>query len=683
MDPTTHFSLKFRGFLLALLSALIIVLALGCDPEAATGGTDDDTTTGVPDSLDYTGQFGAVYLGAGQGTQFTLYAPRASAVEVRGVFNGWGGDRTDAMSEVQAGVWQVTIADTAPGDQYKYFSNDFGVYNSENTDFIAGWAGDPYAMATSTGDENSIIVDHSVAPFAHSWTSAEDWGRPAREDLVIYELHPADFTRGDDTGGSGTTASYTIDPNNEGNLLGIADKVDYLVELGVNAIELMPVQEWRGEGYSWGYNTDEYFSIENGYAASEQEGTGRAIADLKAVVDVMHQNGIAVILDVVYNHTTGSAEAWKVDAGLYYSRDGAYDGTPFGPGIDITRPASARLVKDNLRYLMDEFRIDGFRFDFTQYLHMDTLIDIVDELASEGYEDHYYIFEEFDGGHNQAIKDYNAGRSQPLIASWGVGYKNSAWAWMGLDGSGFNNLGTLTYHANDWGWTPTSALMYYASHDEGTLQGRFGADPADARLAATHLLTLIGTPMLWMGEEINHVHYGNYTPAGYPHSNVSPEANLVEWDELLVSGTGVATAVTENQETWAYYSELIKMRTGNSNLPVMRENPDTNGSSFDDGFQWNTDWAGDGYIGYVYADSGDEAFAVFVNYGSSTKTYDAAFPQSGTWVLVADSLAGVADSGLSSVSGSSSAGDIAVSGGSASVEVAANQALIYVSPAVQ
>lgn len=596
------------------LMFLVLLLIFACSD-------DDSSRNGSDLNID----MGSIYLGAGQGTKFVVHAPDAAAVAVRGSFNSWS-ESANPMTHTGNGIWTTTIASAQPGDTYKYYSSSF---NGE-------WASDPYGRAFDNDNDNTIIKADST----YSWSDSA-WTRPAKASLVIYEMHVEDFTRGDSTISS---------PNKE-NFPGVADKISYLKNLGVNAVQFMPIQEWSGGNYSWGYNTAAYFAMENSLATSGSENSGVANDQFRQLVDTLHQNGIAVILDVVYNHTFEDSPLWKIGSSTYYSTDPI----DWGKKLDLTQTWTRQYVLNNLKYLAQEFHVDGFRFDSTENIDSTALLSIIDDMTAAGHGGLYYIFEEWDSAHNTAIQNYNSGQGKAVISSWGsLGYKNTIWSLVtnGSDG----NMGAVTYYSKNAGWNyPAAVINFFSSHDEGTLAGNIGANKQQVRTATVHLLTSLGVPMLWMGDEVLRVHYGNHPPSG---DGTDESNNETDWDSLI----------SANSDLYGFFSALIKLRIAHTNLHL--NVPDPDGSV--DVFDWNTDWSKDGFVGYTYKHSGDNGFVVLVNYGTATNGCTVSFPVDGTWHLMCDGTnASSAAPGLNS--------SISVSGGSHSLDIAANTALIYMS----
>ncbi len=532
----------------------------------------------------YTGSLGSTYLGPGQGTRFAVYAPHASAVSVVGVFNSFDSS-AHPMSRTPSGVWETTISAAQPGHAYKYYSTDF---NGE-------WVTDPYGRSFNGSDnDNALIIDNT-----YTWNDGA-WNRPGRKQLIIYEMHVKDFTRGDSDASS---ATYQ----------GVIDKIPYLSGLGINAVELMPVQDWAGIGYSWGYNSACYFAPEN--SLSDNNTDGQAVQDFKELVDALHQAGIAVILDVVYNHTFQDSPLWKIDPSAYYDTGTS---VPWGEKLDLTKAPTLRYVNDNLRYWMDEFHVDGFRFDSTENIDSPALLNVISGLRADGYNSQYYIFEEFDGSHNNAIQNYNSSSGSQYISSWGTGYKNAVWSL--IDSGASSSMAKVTYYSRDDNWNyPAEVINYFSSHDEGTLTGNVAATVPEVKTAAVHLLTSLGIPMLWMGEEVLNPHYGNHPPSG---DGTDEANNIVAWDSLR----------SVNASVYSFFSSLIKLRKAHPALYQNVNDPISAGSTF----AWNTDtdW-NDGFLGYTYKGvSGDNDFIILVNYESSPRPFNVSFPGTGTWYLM-------------------------------------------------
>lgn len=267
--------------------------------------------------------------GAGTGVTFRVWAPNASSVAVRGDFNNWG--QTALTSEGASGLWSRDISGARAGQQYQYFLNG-------NT-----WKRDPRSRRVTNSAGNSIIYDRN----------AFDWGGtstplPFRNDIVIYQMHPGTFNAED-------WVPSTFDENIE--------RLDHIADLGVNAIQVMPISEFAADK-SWGYNPSDLFAIESALGGPDA---------FKRFVKAAHQRGIAVFVDVVHNHYGPSDLAlWRFDGwsqngygGIYFynSTDGKPNTWWGDTRPDFGRSEVRQFIRDHIFMLVEEYRVGGFRWD--------------------------------------------------------------------------------------------------------------------------------------------------------------------------------------------------------------------------------------------------------------------------------------------------------------------------------
>jgi len=282
-----------------------------------------------------------------EGVVFRTWAPFADRVTVAGTFNDWNID-AHPLSELADGYWSGRIEDAAAGDEYLFVIEKDGVLH---------WKADPRAAALVNSASNAVVYDKG----AYQWQSGP-FEMPPRDTLVLYEMHIGTFN--DEPGGApGTFDSAT-------------EKLDHLVELGINAVELMPVAEFAGD-FSWGYNTAFPFAVESAYGGPDA---------LKRFVDACHARGIAVLLDVVHNHYGPSdLSMWCYDGeclgeengGAYFYTDHRRE-SGWGPRPDYGRWQVRRFIRDNTRWWLKEFRADGLRWDSTVNIRTGGGEDIAD-----------------------------------------------------------------------------------------------------------------------------------------------------------------------------------------------------------------------------------------------------------------------------------------------------------------
>ena len=275
---------------------------------------------------------------------FVLYAPHKPYVSLVGDFNDWN-TRTNRLVTAGSGVWWTTIAH--PG------TTRYGFYVAID-DQSHVWVGDPYATQVAwTAQAPWAVLPARSEPF--TWTDAA-WRTPPLRDLVIYELCVRDFA-----------GHWVANRPHYGNFDDLLGYIDYLAETGVNAVELMPIQAFPGES-SWGYNPVFYFAVANTYGTPDS---------CKRFVDACHAKGIAVILDVAFNHAWGEHPYYQFYPPLYSAQgETLANWNPFfhhtppavnmwgGVDWDHFAAETTRYFQDVLRYWLREFHVDGFRFDW-------------------------------------------------------------------------------------------------------------------------------------------------------------------------------------------------------------------------------------------------------------------------------------------------------------------------------
>jgi len=285
----------------------------------------------------------------GVGVSFRVWAPFATSVAIAGDFNSWSGS-ANALASEGNGFWSVDVPEAKPGDQYKFCvtSSSAGVL----------WRMDPYAtrILHSGGNLNGVIESPST-PYASPSYSTPSWN-----ELVIYEMHIRTFVAGDGTVKDKQGHSIkTADGAFVGSFDSAKSKLDYLRDLGINAIELMPLGEFTGD-ISAGYNPAYIFAVEDEFGGPD---------GFRDFVNAAHQRGIAVIVDVVYNHLGDSAgDMWQFDGwqdkgkgGIYFYNDWR-SRTDWGDTrFDYGRGEVRQYLRDNaMRWLQQRFA-DGLRWD--------------------------------------------------------------------------------------------------------------------------------------------------------------------------------------------------------------------------------------------------------------------------------------------------------------------------------
>ncbi|HEY8479720.1 MAG TPA: glycogen debranching protein GlgX [Spirillospora sp.] len=587
---------------------------------------------------------GAAYpLGArfdGAGTNFALFSEAAERVELC-LFDGPAGDGEEIrlpLPEVDAFVWHGYLPGVMPGRRYGYRVH--GPYDPRRGVRCnpAKMLLDPYAPAI----EGAVDWDPSCFgyTFGDPWSRNDDdsaphtmrsvvvnpffdWGddRPPRtpyHETVIYEAHV-----------KGLTARHPgVPPELRGTYAGLAHPaiIDHLTSIGVTAVELMPVHQFvhddaltrRGLRNYWGYNTIGFFAPHNEYSSSGQR--GEQVLEFKAMVKALHQAGIEVILDVVYNHTAegdhlGPTLSFRgIDNASYYrltDEDPGYymDTTGTGNSLLMRSPHVLQLIMDSLRYWVTEMHVDGFRFDLAATLarelhavdRLSAFFDLVqqDPVVAQVK----LIAEPWDVGEG----GYQVGNFPPLWTEWNGKYRDTVRDfWRGEPGAlpdfASRLTGSSDLYADD-GRRPIASINFVTCHDGFTLHdlvsydrkhneangegGRDGTDddrswncghegPADdldvvalrERQKRNFLTTLFlsqGVPMLLHGDEIGRTQNGNNN--AYCQDN---ELSWVDWTGLRDGGSSggfSAEFPDERGPLLDFVRRLSKLRT---NHPVFR-----------------------------------------------------------------------------------------------------------------
>jgi len=271
------------------------------------------------------------------GVAFRVWAPNAQAVFVKGDFNNWS-DTATPLSPEENGQWYVDVESAKPGQEYKFVIIN-GDLKLERID--------PYAKQVTNSTGNGVIYD--AAGF--DW-QGDRFELPPHNELVIYEMHIGSF--------------FSDAEGKPGDFDTAIEKIEHLKRLGVNALQIMPVAEFAGD-FSWGYNPAHIFAVESIYGGPD---------GFKKFVREVHKRGFAVLLDVVYNHFGPSdLDLWQFDGwqengkgGIYFFNDDRAE-TPWGSTRpDYGREEVRRYIHDNAIMWLEEYHVDGLRYDSTLYI---------------------------------------------------------------------------------------------------------------------------------------------------------------------------------------------------------------------------------------------------------------------------------------------------------------------------
>ncbi len=483
-----------------------------------------------------------------QATTFRIFAPRAEAVTLhtcpdlahrKSASTYPLTRRGDAQGA--AGAWEVELDQNLHGWFYWYSIEALDQGTGSRTE--KGDVLDPYALATFDRGGPGIVLDRR-------WVGAGDSGfkTPAWQDLIIAEVHVRDLT---------AKAPVKLGAAERRGFSGLAKWVEspdfYLHHLGVNCVELQPVQEFDNkttEEYHWGYMTNAFFAPESSYSQSPAEASG--VRELQQVVKAFHARGMAVILDVVYNHVGEPAHLLAIDRLYYFEQDLEGNLANWsGCGNDVRAGAAMakRLIIDSCTHLMEAYGVDGFRFDLAELLGVDVLKEI--EAALKRVKAGVILIAEpwsFRGHIAGVLRDTG-------WASWNDGFRNFLKEYV----RGAGPAERLEYFLRGSPWYfakwPAQTVNYTESHDDRTWidsitenPGFDGTNPTPNDVRRTHLMASVlfmsvGIPMLAEGQDFLR------SKGGLGNTYQRGDVNALDYKRLY-----------RNLATHAYFADWIAFR---------------------------------------------------------------------------------------------------------------------------
>lgn len=528
------------------------------------------------------------------GTSFRTYAPFADSVAIAGQFNGWDGTSAQ-MPEESAGYHSIFYRGATNGQQYKYV-----IRNGAQT----LWRTDPYGPKLTSSVGNSVIYDQNAFAWQSQFTMP-DWNK-----LVIYEMHIGTFN---DLPGGGPGTFYTA-----------IQRLDELRDLGVNAVELLPVNEFPGD-FSWGYNGSNPFAVESAYGGPE---------GLKAFIDAAHARGIAVLLDVVHNHYgPNDLDLWRYDGwsvgnygGLFFYND-ARANTPWGPRPDFGRGFVRQYIRDNALMWLEQFRADGFRWDSTLTMRTTdwgdnpdgwSLMQWINDEVDSRQPWKINIAEDLQG--NSWITKATGAGGAGFDSQWTPNFVHPMRRVMTAVNDNGRNINDLTSSITD-GYNSNwlQRVVYTESHDE-VANGRSRVpqeiDPGNpgsywarkrSTLGAAMMMTVPGIPMLFQGQE--------FLEDGY-----FQDTDPLDWSKMTTFA-GVRQL----------YKDLIALRQNNAGTTRGLCGPNLNLYHVNDGakvvayHRWDQGGPGDDVV-------------VLVNFSNTQfPAYTVGLPRAGRWEPVFNS----------------------------------------------
>ncbi len=458
--------------------------------------------------------------------QFRLFAPNNIAASLIADFTDW---KDIAMEKGDDGYFQTmqSLADGAY--QYRFKIRSKSWFNEEDE-----WKTitDPYASNVDPETQNAFLIlkDGKKIVDEYVWKS-DGVHLSVNSQLVIYELHVGDFSGGEEDG-------YT-----RGKYTDVIAKLNYLADLGVNAIELMPLKSNPGD-FNWGYSPIHYFTPEENFGSTEQ---------LKELIDKCHGLGIRVIVDGVYNHASTENALNQIDHDYWYRREGKDPEQNWGPEFNYelidekldVNPAMV-FIADSIRFWTMEYRIDGIRFDAAKQIdNFDALRGFVRNAREMSDMKPFFTVAEFIPPTPEITEP-----AGPVESCWNDSFMYAVVEYLAGEALNLEKMKDAIDSTRLGFEGVTSVTNYLANHDQNRLfrkLGERGILDAElytrAKLGALILMTAVGVPMIWMGEE-----FGEHVP-------MSEQSNKINWTLLENE---------PNKELFNYYKTLIGLRTANT-----------------------------------------------------------------------------------------------------------------------
>ncbi len=561
-------------------------------------------------------KLGINYLGV-TGFRLRLHAPNKQHVYVLGDFNNWTLDNDYFMKRTTNGddYWlDITGLEPFEDFSFQYLVDGEILIADPHSELILDPSNDqwvteevyPNLPAYPAGKTNGIVTSARSGGISFNW-QVDNFVKPAKKDLVIYELLMRDFLE---------DHSYTS----------LKDTLDYLERLGVNAIELMPVNEFEGND-SWGYNPSFHMALDKYYGDKNS---------FKAFIDEAHSRGIAVILDVVYNHAFSQSplcqlywddEAFKPTADNPWLNPDARH--PFNVGYDFNHESQStqNWMDRVVEYWLEEYRIDGFRFDlskgFTQtnnptnvgaWSNFDqSRIDILKRLADVVWAaspDAYVILEHLAVNSEETVlSDYG----MMLWGNMNYNYNEATMGYTSNDLYGASNLSR--------GWSEPHLVSYMESHDEERLMNKnyqFGNSSGDYdvknfvtglnrnELGSAFYYTIPGPKMLWQFGELGYDYSINHCEDGSVSEDCRLSPKPIRWD---------------------YYNNFFRKRLFNVTAALIHLKKDYPVFSTTD-YNLNI---GSGYLKSIQLNHTDMNVNVIGNFDVVENNIDPNFQNTGTW----------------------------------------------------
>ena len=588
------------------------------------------------------------------GTHFALWSPEAQAARVilyDGDINTAAID-TLAMDKTDKGVWRASVDQQLYGKFYTFQIKYDGEWLAETPGV--------WAKAVGTNGERAAIIDFDA-------TDPEGWENdrgPAVEhftDVILYETHHRDFSVDPSSGIEHKGKFLAMTEHGTVNDYGQPTGIDHLKELGITHVHILPSYDFNSVDeadpgtpqYNWGYDPLNYNAPEGSYSTNPADPAVR-VREMKEMIKALHDAGIGVVMDVVYNHTANNDDSnFSLTAPGYYYRhreDGSYsDASGCGNETASERKQMSDFIVNSVKYWAKEYHIDGFRFDLMAIHDIETMNRVAKELKEinpsifvygEGWTagdsplaaDRRALKENvskmegiavFSDDIRDAIKGHYSDASDPGFATGKPG--NEETVKIGIVAATAHPQVDYTKGNNSkfaYASSPEMIVNYVSCHDDLMLTDKLAKSMPNsteaerlraARLAQTIVFTSQGTPFMWSGEEIFR------DKKGVHNSYKSPDSiNAIDWD-----------LKNKNHEQFDYYRELIALRKAHPAFRMTSAEDIASNIVFDE-----TD--ADNLISYSIKNNanGDDWSEIKLVFNGSDQSRQVNIPE-GEWIVVA------------------------------------------------
>lgn len=505
-------------------------------------------TAAFDEAYYYDGELGVVYQE--ESSCFRLWAPTASKVKLKLQSHGENIGKEITMQRKEKGLWTVSVKGNLDRWRYTYLV----CVNKEWQEAV-----DPYAVAVTTNGRQGVIID--LQKTAVKKPELPPFTNPT--DAIIYETHIRDFTIHPNSGAVNKGKYAGVAETGTATKEGAATGLDYVKQLGITHLEFLPFHDFEGvdetrplDTYNWGYNPL-HFNAPDGSYASDPGNPYARVNELKEMIRGVQAQGIRVIMDVVYNHVyiREHSSFEKIVPGYFFRHDAfgmPSNGTGVGNDIASERLMVRKFILDSVLFWLQEYQVDGFRFDLMGILDVDTMnlirkrLDEVDPtilLIGEGWD------------LNTPIEAHRKASIRNQARLLGIAHFND-WFRDSIKGSTFNLYdkgyamgndryyeaakqviaGSIGVEKKEKGLflSPAQSVNYVESHDNHTLwdkikvcigKGETDKNERKARLATVITLLSQGIPFLHSGQEFFR------TKNGVGNSYRSPDSiNQIDWD---------------------------------------------------------------------------------------------------------------------------------------------------------